>query len=146
MRVLSAVALALAVTGCASNPPSHWMRGGAGLDLRAVAWANGASRVELAPTGEGRVDGEAEFTLDRRGRVWSDGGDVYALLEPDGRLLGGGDTVLGRVDGSRVRGGDGSPYLTLSAEGHVVRHASDGDRSLGRWSGCDDSSDALRAC
>jgi hypothetical protein len=141
--------LAAALAGCAATtPPAGWLQGGAPLLLPRATWSSVNATVEVEPDGRVFVNGVPAFGIDRAGRVFDTDGQAVALLRPDGRLLGSGDTDLGTV-GATSAATAGARYATLAIapSGQVIRYADDGDMvALGSWAGCGMYAPSLQAC
>jgi hypothetical protein len=85
------------------------------------------------------------FTMDRAGRVYQPDNEPVAVLEPDGRLVGKDDALLGKV-GVRNSSPPGKDvaWLSINEHGQVVRFDPDGEAAGdGGWVGCEP---AIRAC
>lgn len=133
--------------GCTPAQPPRWADGGANLALGAAHWAReGAGDVELRPDGRVLVDGDLSFVIDRVGRVTDDDYEPFAVLLPDGQLVGTDDTSLGRLGVTNASPPGGfEAWLAVMPDGQVVYFDSDGQRSSGGvWRGC--SGALLRSC
>jgi hypothetical protein len=140
---------ALPALGCSSAlPPSGWSVGGAQLSLPWARWDMGDAIIELRPDGTVLLDGEPSFVLDAAGRVYDPELAPLALLEPDGRLVGGDDRALGVVGSMHASlPGASEAWLSLMPDGTVVRYGDEGDRIAGgRWEGCQGPPQAAQAC
>jgi hypothetical protein len=140
---------ALFTLACSSAlPPSSWSAGGAPLLLPWARWDAGDATIELRPDGTVLVDGEPSFVLDAAGRVYDPELAPLALLEPDGRLVGGDERALGVVGSMHASlPGASEAWLSLMPDGTVVRYGDEGDRFAGGlWQGCHGSPQAAQAC
>jgi hypothetical protein len=139
--------VATLLLGCTPAAPPRWAEGGAGLALGSARWAReDAGDVELRPDGRVLVNGDLLFVIDRVGRVTDDDYEPFAVLQPDGQLVGADDVSLGRLGVT-----NGSPpgaveaWLAVMPDGRVVYFDEDGQRSSGgAWSGCEGA--VLRSC
>lgn len=152
-RAALAVALVAAIgSGCAKRrPPAHWEGGGARLDLVSARWTYDGDTVELRPMGhyaEVLVDGDVELVIDRVGRVYTRYQHPLALLEPDGRLVGHEQELLGVVGSSYAAlPGKANAWLALAPDGRVTKYADDGtSKASGQWLGCSVTPFAQQAC
>jgi len=135
----SLLVLILAVAGCAPNAPPRWAEGGSRLELAPARWQRGeADTIELQADGRVLEGGSLRFVIDRVGRVTDDDYDAYAVLLPDGHLVGTDDRALGYVGVNNA-----SPplaaqaWLSLSPDGKVMFFQASGERvPLGQWTGC----------
>ena len=126
------------VGGCAAPPPAHWAQGGARVEVPAARWVRSETMtVDVLPNGKVTVNGEHELTIDRAGRVFDPNGVAIALLEPDGKLVGPGDSSLGEVGASSASlPNEKTAWLTLLPTGEVVRYDDLGGKaSMGAWIG-----------
>ena len=147
--LLSACALLLScvLSACAPSVPPRWAEGGAGVQILPAHWERGDDdSVEIKPNGQVLEGGHLRFVIDRVGRVTDDDYEPFAVLMPDGHLIGNDDRALGYVGLSNA-----SPpfadhaWLGLQPDGRVLFYAANGDRSEhGRWTGCDGP--GRRAC
>jgi len=138
---------ALSLLGCAPSQPPRWAEGGAPLALAAARWDRGsAGAVELRADGHVYVDGDLTFVIDRVGRVTDDDYDAFAVLLPDGQLVGTDNTALGRVGTTNASPPGGlEAWLAVLPDGRVTYFDSDGERTSGGvWRGC--SGAVLRTC
>jgi hypothetical protein len=139
--------VALALLGCAPSEPPRWAEGGAPLVFAAARWQReSGAAVELRPDGHVVVDGDLVFVIDRVGRVANDDYDAFAVLLPDGQLVGAGNLSLGRVGVTNASApGEVEAWLSVTPDGRVTYFDSDGERtSGGTWTGC--AGPALRSC
>jgi hypothetical protein len=144
---LSPLLLATLLLGCTPAQPPRWAEGGAGLALGAAHWAReGAGDVELRPDGHVLLDGDLLFVIDRVGRVTDDDYEPFAVLQPDGQLVGADSISLGRLGVTNASPPGGvEAWLAVMPDGQVVYFDSDGQRSSGgAWRGC--SGAVLRSC
>lgn len=102
--------------------------------------------MELRPDGHVLVDGDLAFVIDRVGRVTDDDYDPFAVLLPDGQLIGTDDTYLGRLGVTNASPpGSVEAWLAVMPDGQVVYFDEDGQRSSGgTWRGCNGA--VLRTC
>lgn len=133
--------------GCAPSAPAQWAEGGAPLVITPARW----DRPDEAPIqiqADGRVleGGRLRFVLDRIGRVTDDDYDAFAVLLPDGHVVGTDDRALGYVGVNNA-----SPpfadqaWLSLQPDGTVIFYEANGDRlPEGKWTGCNGA--GRRAC
>ena len=90
--------LVAVLVGCTGAvPPFHWARGGAPVDVPQARWTFGETVTEIDGDGRIKINGDPQFTLDRGGRVFDGDGVPVALLESDGRVVGGDEVNLGVV-------------------------------------------------
>jgi hypothetical protein len=139
--------LAGLLVGCAPHSPPRWAEGGAPLELGAARWErDGAEPVELCPDGRVLIDGDVLFVVDRVGRVTNDEYEPYAVLLPDGQLVGNDDVSLGRLGVTNASPpGAVEAWLAVLPDGNVVYFDADGERSSGgSWRGC--NGPVLRTC
>ena len=149
---LGAVGAAMFVAGCADPlPPADWARGGGRLDLPQAMSSYDGDSVQIRSRGawaEVLVDGDVELILDRVGRVYTRRRHPFALLEPDGRLLGREDQPLGFVGSANAAlPGRASAWISLNPNGQVVKYDRSGGQVVGAWTGgCFASPWAAQAC
>lgn len=147
---LSFTALVLAsvlASACAPSAPPRWAEGGSPLFITPARWERpDDDSIEIQPNGRVLEGGHLRFVIDRAGRVTDDDYEPFAVLLPDGRLVGTDNTALGYVGVNNA-----SPpfaqnaWLSLKNDGQVVFYEPNGDRSVhGVWRGCDGP--ARRAC
>ncbi len=137
--------MGLALTACHAQPPPNWVEGGTPVDIPRARWTRGEKFLDLMPDGRVLSDGEHLFTIDRAGRVYEPDNDPVAVLEPDGRLLGQDNAVLGKIGvrNSSPPGRDVA-WLSIGDRGEVLHFDPDGEaRPDGVWVGCESS---VRAC
>jgi hypothetical protein len=105
--------------------PARWQRGG-------------ADTVEIQADGRVLEGGSLRFVIDRVGRVTDDDYDAYAVLQPDGHVVGADDRALGYVGLSNATApGSSQAWLSLQPDGSVIFYQQNGDRvPLGQWTGC----------
>jgi hypothetical protein len=84
------------------------------------------------------IDGDLAFVLDRVGRVANDDYDPYAVLLPDGQLVGNDQLSLGRVGVTNASPpGAFEAWLAVTPDGRVTYFDTDGERTSGGvWHGC----------
>lgn len=154
MRWLAIVALVLSPTaiGCAGpRPPAHWVSGGGRLDLVNARWVYNGEPVEIRSRGDSAeitVDNDVEIVLDRVGRVYDRYQIPVAVLEPDGRLVGKGEELLGVIGSSYAAlPGRANAWLAISPQGMVVKYEPDGSqKAVGQWFGCGVTPFSQQAC
>ena len=138
----------LTALSCAPSAPPRWAEGGAPLLIQPAHWERGDDEdaVEIKPNGQVLEGGHLRFVLDRVGRVTDDDYEPFAVLLPDGHVVGTDDRALGYVGVSNA-----SPpfseqaWLSLQADGRVLFFEPNGDRfDRGKWTGCDGP--GRRAC
>jgi hypothetical protein len=102
--------------------------------------------VELRADGHVLIDGDLTFVLDRVGRVANDEYDPYAVLLPDGQLVGNDQVALGRVGVTNASPpGVLEAWLAVTPDGRVTYFDTDGERTSGGvWHGC--AGPAQRSC
>jgi len=131
---------------CAAHPPPNWASGGSSLEIPRARWTrDGEHLFDIMPDGRVLADGEHVFTIDRAGRVYEPDNDPVAVLQPDGRLLGKDEAMLGKI-GIRNASPPGREiaWLTVGERGEVVHFDEDGDAHPdGYFQGC---GPAVRAC
>jgi hypothetical protein len=138
--------------GCVSSrPPSRWAVGGAPLDLAPATGTLRGKPVSIHPHGtwaEVVLGGEVALVLDAAGRVYDPKKNPVALLEPDGRLAGEGDELLGLVGASYAAPAwRASAWVGVGSDGSAIAFDDRGKASpLGAWSGCERSPQASQAC
>lgn len=148
VRASLSVLLLGALFGCSPAKPPRWVEGGAPLALGAATWdrGGGADAVELRENGHVLIDGELVFVIDRVGRVTDDDYEPYAVLLPDGQLVGTDDVSLGRIGVTNASPpGAVEAWLAVAPEGDVTYFDPDGERNFGGlWRGCQGA--VLRTC
>ncbi len=120
--------------------PPRWAEGGARLLIAPARWErNGADPVEIQADGRVLEGGDLRIVVDRVGRVTDEDYDAYAVLLPDGQLVGTDDRALGFVGlNNATPPAAKQAWLSLQPDGTVVFYQSSGDRiPLGKWTGCD---------
>jgi len=135
----SAALLSLILASCAPTAPPRWAEGGVPLVLSPAHWQrNGADPIELKADGSVLEGGTLRFVIDRVGRVTNDDYDAYAVLLPNGHLVGTDDLALGYVGlNNATPPGSGQAWLSLLPDGRVLFFQKNGDRvPLGQWTGC----------
>ena len=129
------------------RPKPRWAEGGAALELGAARWErDDGDAVELHPDGRVFIDGDLTFVVDRVGRVVNDDYDPYAVLLPDGQLVGSNDVSLGRIGVTNASPpGAVEAWLAVLPDGQVLYFDAEGERSSGgAWQGC--NGPVLRTC
>ena len=147
MRSLAILTLAIFGGSCAPAQPPRWAEGGAPLVLASAHWEReGGDDVELRADGRVLVDGDLVFVIDRVGRVTDDDYDPFAVLLPDGQLVGAGNVSLGRLGVTNASPpGALEAWLAVLPDGNVVYFNPDGERLAGGvWRGC--TGYVLRSC
>jgi hypothetical protein len=117
------------------------------LALSSAHWQReGGGDVELRADGRVLVDGDLVFVIDRVGRVTNDDYDPFAVLLPDGQLVGTDNTSLGRIGVTNASPpGALEAWLAVMPDGKVVYFDADGQRTSGGvWRGC--AGPVLRSC
>lgn len=143
----AALGSALRLTSCAPSQPPRWVEGGAPLFLAPAQWhRESGGDVELRADGHVLVDGDLVFVVDRVGRVANDDYDPYAVLLPDGQLVGSDRVSLGRIGVTNASPpGALEAWLAVTPDGRVTYFDSDGERTAGgSWRGC--NGPVLRTC
>ena len=146
-RISSLALLVVALGGCAPEAPPRWAQGGAPLLIFPARWDRpDRDSIEIQTNGNVLEGGHLRFVIDRVGRVADDEYEPFAVLLPDGRLVGTDNAALGNVGFNNA-----SPpfaqqaWLSLAPDGRVVRFEANGDRVVdGAWHGCDGP--ARRTC
>jgi hypothetical protein len=145
---IGSLLLALAaMPGCAPSKPPNWAEGGAPLAIAAAHWERSeGGPVDIQPNGHVLIDGDLTFVVDRVGRVADAEYEAFAVLEPDGQLVGENDQSLGRIGTTNASApGAVEAWLSVMPDGHVVYFDTDGERSDGGvWQGC--VGPVLRTC
>lgn len=124
---------------CAPSQPPRWAEGGAQLVIAPARWERGDDDpVEIQADGKVLEGGKLRFTIDRVGRVTDDDYDAFAILLPDGHIVGTDDHALGYVGVSNATPPlSAQAWLSLLPDGRVMFFHPDGDRgTLGQWTGC----------
>jgi hypothetical protein len=137
----------VSVVGCTPKAPPRWAEGGSLLFITPARWDRpDEDSIEIQPDGRVVEGGRLRFVIDRVGRVTDDDYEPFAVLEPDGHLVGTDDTALGYVGLSNASPPTGAQaWLSLQPDGRVVFFEPNGDRTTrGVWRGCDGA--ARRAC
>jgi hypothetical protein len=138
-RATAALLAGAALVGCGPSQPPRWAEGGSPLALGAARWEReSGGPVELRPDGKVLIDGDLAFVIDRAGRVANDEYDPFAVLLPDGQLVGAGDQALGQIGTSNAAPpGAREAWLSVTPDGRVTYFDPDGERSAGGvWRGC----------
>jgi hypothetical protein len=136
---------ALTILACHSQPPPNWEQGGSPIEIPRARWTRGDKLIDIMPDGHVLGDGEHLFTIDRAGRVYQPDHEPIAVLQPDGRLVGKDNTVLGKI-GLRNSSAPGKQvaWVAIGDRGEVLRYDPDGDARVdGAWTGCEP---AVRSC
>jgi hypothetical protein len=84
------------------------------------------------------VDGDLTFVVDRVGRVANSDYEPFAVLLPEGQLVGTDHADLGRIGVSNASPpGAVEAWLAVMPDGTVTYFDSDGERLAGgAWRGC----------
>lgn len=125
---------------CAPSSPPRWAEGGAPLVILPARWDRpDDDPVEIRADGRVFEGGRLRFVVDRVGRITDDDYDAFAVLEPDGHVIGTDERPLGYVGLSNAAPPFSEhAWLSLQSSGAVVFFEPNGDRSLhGKWSGCE---------
>jgi hypothetical protein len=138
-------------SGCSGpTPPARWAQGGTRLDLPQARWRYDGDSVEIRSRGswaEIVVDGDTAFVLDRVGRVYTKHREPYALLEPDGRLVGKDETLLGMVGSMNAAlPGRANAWISVTPAGQVIKYDGGQGSDAGHWLGCAQSPWTAQAC
>ncbi len=136
-----------AAVACSPSAPPHWAEGGALLSIQPAHWQRGDDDpVDIQSDGRVLEGGRLRFVLDRVGRVTDDDYEPFALLMPDGHLVGADEHALGYVGlNNAAPPFSEQAWLSLAPDGRVLFFEPNGDRSeRGKWSGC--QGPARRAC
>ena len=127
------------LASCTPSAPPRWAEGGAALQIAPARWQRGDSdSVEIQADGRVLEGGIFRFSIDRVGRVTDEAYDAFAVLLPDGHVVGTDDRALGYVGVSNATPPfSGQAWLSLQPDGRVVFYGPEGDRSaFGQWTGC----------
>lgn len=141
------VALVALLAGCTPSKPPRWAEGGSALAIGTARWADrDGGPVELRANGQVLVDGDLAFVIDRVGRVTNADYDPWAVLQPDGELVGTDSQSLGRVGTTNASPpGQVEAWLAVTPDGRVTYFDADGERTAGgTWQGC--VGPVLRTC
>ena len=133
--------------GCTPSPPPQWAEGGAPLVIAAARWDRpDDDPIEIQADGRVLEGGDLRFVIDRIGRVKDDDGDAFAVLLPDGHLVGTDERALGYVGLNNATPPFADlAWLSLQPDGSVIFYEASGEPSRqGKWSGC--AGPARRAC
>jgi hypothetical protein len=139
----------LFLVACSATPPANWVKGGAPLDVIPSRWVRGDVMIEITPDGKVMLNTEHLLSVDRGGRVVDGDAQPGALLEPDGRVIGPGDTSLGFVGAwSASKPDESMAWMAVMSSGEVVRFGEKGERTpMGVWvGGCGYSLRAHQLC
>jgi len=90
--------------------------------------------------------GKLVFVIDRVGRVADSDYDPFAILLPDGRLVGTDNQYLGQLGVTNAAPPwSEQAWLSVLPDGKTIGFSPDGERAtLGVWQGC--AGPALRSC
>lgn len=138
--LLSSTLLLSLCAGCAPKAPPRWAEGGAPLTIAPARWERpDDDAIELQADGRVLEGGHLRFVVDRVGRLTDDDYEAFAVLLPDGNVVGTDDRALGYVGVNNA-----SPpfsqqaWLSLQNDGRVIFYEPNGDHSnQGKWTGCD---------
>jgi hypothetical protein len=140
LRVIApALVLLMTVVGCAPSAPPRWAEGGASLVLAPAHWERpDEDAIEIQADGRVLEGGHLRFVIDRVGRITDDDYEAFAVLMPDGHVVGTDDRALGYVGLSNATPPFSEhAWLSLQSDGRVVLYQVDGDHSEdGKWTGC----------
>ena len=109
------------------------------MQLSPARWQRGDDdAIDIQADGRVLEGGKLRFVIDRVGRVSDDDYDAYAVLLPDGHLVGTDDRALGYVGVSNATPPfSAQAWLSILADGRVLFFQPEGDRlPLGQWTGC----------
>lgn len=138
--VLASLAVSASVSACAPDAPPRWAEGGAPLVISPARWDRpNDDPVEIQPNGRVLEGGKLRFVIDRVGRVTDDDYEAFAVIEPDGHIVGTDSRPLGYVGMSNATPPFADQaWLSVQADGRVLFFEPSGDRSdYGKWSkGC----------
>lgn len=140
-------ALSVSVASCAPAAPPRWAEGGARLVISPARWERpDDDTVQIEPDGRVLEGGHLRFVIDRVGRVTDDDYEAFAVLLPDGSVVGTDSRALGYVGVSNASPpGSERAWLSLQPDGGVIFYEPNGDHAQhGKWSGCDGP--GRRAC
>lgn len=124
---------------CTPSAPPRWAEGGAPLVVTPARWDRpDEDPIEIQADGRVLEGGHLRFVVDRAGRVTDDDYEAFALLLPDGHVVGTDHRALGYVGlNNATPPFSDAAWLSLQPDGRVIFYEPDGDRSdHGRWSGC----------
>ena len=135
-----AVLASVAVSACAPDALPRWAEGGAPLVIAPARWERPKDdTVELTADGRVLEGGTLRFVIDRVGRVTDDDYEAFAVIEPDGHIVGTDSRPLGYVGMSNATPPFADQaWLSVQADGRVLFFEPSGDRSdYGKWTqGC----------
>ncbi len=137
--------LFLLLTGvsCAPSAPPRWADGGAPLFIAPAHWERpDEDAIEIQADGHVLEGGHLRFVVDRVGRLTDDDYDPFAVLLPDGHVVGTDERPLGYVGLSNATPPfSDHAWISLQRDGRVVVYEPNGDHSeYGKWTGCEGSS------
>jgi hypothetical protein len=147
LSLAGALVCSLVAVACQPAAPPRWAEGGSALLITPARWDRpDEDSVEIEPSGRVVEGGHLRFVIDRVGRVTDDDYEPFAVLLPDGHVVGTNDAALGYVGLSNASPPNGEKaWLSLMPDGHVVFFEPDGERAAhGIWRGCDGP--GRRAC
>jgi len=133
--------------GCTPSAPPRWAEGGSLLAISPARWDRpDEDPVEIQANGRVVEGGHLRFVIDRVGRVTDDDYEPFAVLQPDGHLIGTEDNALGYVGLSNAAPPfSEQAWLSLLPSGQVLYFEPNGDRTAaGVWHGCEGPN--RRAC
>jgi hypothetical protein len=95
--------------------------------------------IEIQADGRVLEGGRLRFVVDRVGRVTDDDYEAFAVLLPDGHVVGTDARPLGYVGVSNASAPfSDQAWLSLQGDGRVIFYEPNGDQSAhGQWTGCD---------
>ncbi|HEY8945111.1 MAG TPA: hypothetical protein VIM73_12655 [Polyangiaceae bacterium] len=139
MRASAIAGILLLTAACTPREPPSWPEGGAPLAIGAARWDRvGEDVIEIRPDGRVLEDGDLVFVVDRVGRVADADYEPFAILLPDGRVVGTDDRWFGHVGVTNAAPPwSGNAWLAVLPDGTVTFFDSDGAReAAGHWQGC----------
>lgn len=123
---------------CSATPPAHWAQGGMPIALGQAYWERDSDLIEILPDGTITENGKERLLIDQVGRVYYKNGDPYALLLPNGHLVGEDNIGMGEVGPvSASFPGSAFAWMAIDPAGQLIRYDQDGNEYHdGKWSGC----------
>ncbi|WP_437669907.1 hypothetical protein [Sorangium sp. So ce131] len=166
--VVAIAALSHSLVACRMGlaPPSEWADGGAPMQIPDAMWEiSKEDRIVIYSNGMVSWNGRHVLTVDHRGRVsaellpgeqWPfqygstesaarDASDIqtkpYALMMPDGRLIGPNDSLWGVIEVSKAwLKEDASVWISIGPSGEVAYYDGEDEEEApvfaGTWRGC----------
>ncbi len=126
-------------TACSPTPPPRWAEGGAPLLIAPAHWERpDDDAIDIQADGRVLEGGRLRFVVDRVGRITDNDYEAFAVLLPDGHVVGTDDRALGYVGVSNATPPfSDHAWLSLTSDGRVVLYDSNGDHAEhGKWTGC----------